>query len=227
MKNLMWRVPPTNAGFRLLINRTCSAVCNHYCDVEVTLTYHNLHKSKDGCLRGSGFHTNISDIKEGSWNDAAAFCEKQGLQLLSPDVVVKEEHDFSSLSCKLPTHLDGRDLMGQAFFAGLYEMMKVTDTIDSLASNCKIHHKTKFQQQTPTPKNIYCNQSFSSAACYCTKMNKQADLSVKKRSTKECDSTFSFIHHIYNFHCHLRKTKGIDLNTYITLVLLIPRNILK
>ena len=66
LKNLIWRVPPTNAGFRLLKNRTCFAVCNHYCDIEVKLTYHNLHKSKDDCFRGSGFHTNISDIKEGS-----------------------------------------------------------------------------------------------------------------------------------------------------------------
>ena len=125
VKNLMWIVPPTNAGFRLHINRTCSAVCSHYCNIEVKLTYHNLHKSTDDCLQESGFHTDISDIKRGSWNDAATFCEKQGLQLLSPDVVEKEEHDFSSLACKLPTHLDGHYLMGQAFFAGLYKLMKV------------------------------------------------------------------------------------------------------
>ena len=170
VKSLMWRVTPTNAGFRLRINKTCSAVCTHYCDTWIKLTYHNLYKSKDDCLHGSGFHTNISDIKKGSWNDTASFCEKQGLQLLSPDVAEKEEHDFSSLSCKIRTHLDGYDLMGQAFFAGLYKLMKVTDIIDSHAHKCKTHHKRSLNNKPQYQK--YCNQSFSSAACCCSKMIK-------------------------------------------------------
>ena len=124
VKYLIWRVLPTEGGFRLRINRTCSASCTHICEVAVNFTYVN---STRNCLTGSFFKGKPKQVRFGTWEDAFDYCGKTPLQLLSTYGNNKQQHDFSGMMpCFLPWNEDpGVDLVDHAFFAGLHKSHKV------------------------------------------------------------------------------------------------------
>ena len=126
MKHLIWTVLPTEGGFRLRINRTCSASCTHICEVTVKFTYVN---STINCLTGSFFKGKPKQVNFSTWKDAFDFCGKTSLQLFSTHGNNTQQHDLNEDP--------GVDLMDHAFFAGLHKSHKV---IQSLSSSVYVEH---------------------------------------------------------------------------------------
>ena len=103
IKAFVWRAQLTYAGFRLHIDQRCSSPCNHMCDVAVGII---VYQDEFNCLMPhKGFAGEISSEVMGSWNDANAYCEQKGMQMLSlhtDDDVAYEEtpvDDIRKLVC--------------------------------------------------------------------------------------------------------------------------------
>ena len=121
---LLWRVQATKDGFRLQIHQKCSLPCVHMCDVAVDIMVYEEHIN---CLRPyKDFSGEVSAEITGSWNDANAYCEQRGMQLLPVTSNGEEESvdDFSKLVCSL-TKQQGLLLSELTVFMGLYKSQQV------------------------------------------------------------------------------------------------------
>ena len=103
IKAFSWRVQLTYAGFRLHIDQKCSSPCDQMCDVAVEITVY--HEEFNCLMPHKDFAGEISSEVMGSWNDANAYCEQKGMQMLSlhtDDDVAYEEtpvDDIRKLVC--------------------------------------------------------------------------------------------------------------------------------
>ena len=89
IKEFLWRAQLTYAGFRLYIDQRCSSPCDHMCDVAVEII---VYQEEFNCLMPhKGFAGEISSEVMGSWNDANAYCEQKGMQMLS----LHTDNDFA------------------------------------------------------------------------------------------------------------------------------------
>ena len=120
---LLWRVQATKDRFRLQIHQKCSSPCVRMCDVAVDIMVYEEHIN---CLKPyNNFSGEVSDEITSSWNDANAYCEQRGMQLLS--LTFNEEEsvdDFSKLVCSL-TKQQGLLRSELTVFIGLFKSQQV------------------------------------------------------------------------------------------------------
>ena len=118
---LLWRVQATKAGFRLQIHQECSSPCVQMCDVAVDIMVYEDHIN---CLKPyNDFSGEVSAEIMGSWNDANAYCEQRGMQLMSATSNEEAVGDFSKLVCSLTKQ--GLLPSELTVFMGLYKSQQV------------------------------------------------------------------------------------------------------
>ena len=143
VKRVLWRVPPTHAGFRLRIQQKCPGLdCSLYlysvgvlsfypsCYIHVSFTALNTQNKCTGDETKSKTWLTSPNVF-GSWRDADTYCEERGLQLPS----FQFYDDNIGFACPSASGQNSLDYLSQAFFTGLYKKSKVFVII----LQCKIH----------------------------------------------------------------------------------------
>ena len=136
VRTLIWRVPTTQAGFRLHMQQNCSSPCVQMCDVVVYIT---VYEEQFNCMKPhKDFSGEISDEVMGNWNDANAYCEQKGMQLSSiytDDYTYDNElpnddnipvDDIRKLVCSITQQQEGLQLQELTVFVGLFKPTQVS-----------------------------------------------------------------------------------------------------
>ena len=131
IKTFLWGAQLTYVGFRLHIDQKCSSPCDHMYDVAVEIIVY--HEEFNCLMPYKGFAGEISSEAMGSWNDANAYCEQKGMQMLSLYI------DDDAADDEIPFDVFNRDIY--------YSEVRVDDTRKIFCSQIK-HEELQLDELT-------------------------------------------------------------------------------